>query len=181
MARVFKCRISDIASIAGELHQYSAELTTKCHAFIKEMETVGYSVAVANTGNFGKYITIFQKVNPIAHGCEGILVASQTGIIKSSWIVKEDGQEVIKTADVSPLLMCEYGSGLEASNPMGMVGVGQGTFPNQTHASDPEGWWYMDLNHNWVHAYGIKPHAPMYKALVQMQATIMSVAKTTLK
>ena len=62
--------------------------------------------------------------------------------------------------------MIEFGSGLRAQNPKNIPGVGTGTFPGQTHASDPNGWWYMDLEGNWNHSYGITPQMPMYKASI---------------
>jgi hypothetical protein len=109
---------------------------------------------------YGKYITFTKQLENIENGCKAIMIATNTGIITSEWRTK-DG---VKTADISPLLMVEFGSGRRAKNPMNVPNVGTGTFPGQTHATDPSGWWWMDLDGEWHHSYGVTPKMPMYEA-----------------
>ena len=73
--------------------------------------------------------------------------------------------------------MIEFGSGFKANNPKDIPGVGQGTFPNQTHAFDKEGWYWVDLDGKLNHSYGISPEMPMYKASLEVIKEVRTVVK----
>ena len=60
---------------------------------------------------------------------------------------------------------------------MKVEGVGQGTFPNQTHAFDTEGWYWIDLEGNLNHSYGITAKMPMYKASQKIITDCSRIAK----
>lgn len=173
--KVFKAELSikSIEQLKKDLLNYKSGLNRKCELLVTRLATEGISVAQGNTGGFGKYITFSVELNPEQHGCKAVLLATNTGIITSEWRTK-DG---IKTADVSPILMVEFGSGRNAQNPMKVPGVGRGTFPGKTHAFDKDGWWYMDLNNEWHHSYGITPKMPMYKAMQTMNKRVYSLVK----
>lgn len=173
--RVFKADLSvkGIENLKKQLIDYKSNLNKKCETFVRKLAEAGIEVAKHNTGSFGTYITFSVKTEQNKNGCKAILIATNTGIIKSEWKT----QDGVKSADISPLLMCEFGSGLKAENPMNVPGVGTGTFPGQTHATDPQGWWYMDLNGEWHHSYGISPKAPMYHATMEIQQKVTQVAK----
>lgn len=51
---------------------------------------------------------------------------------------------------------------------------GVGTYPGQTHAESPYGWWYVDESGNKHHSYGNRAYMPMYHA---EQAIIFSIQK----
>lgn len=165
--------VRSIMNAQNELRKYRDSLEIKCEKFIRRLAETGISVAKVNTGNFGKYITFSVNTEKISDGCKAVLVATNSGIIHSEWRTKEG----VKSADVSPLLMCEFGSGLKAKNPMNVPGVGTGTFPGSTHSSDPEGWWYMDLDGVWHHSNGISPKMPMYKASLEISKNVYRIAK----
>lgn len=162
-----------IEKLKKQLLDYKQGLNEKCIAFVKRLADEGIIVAQQNVGGFGKYITFNTTVVPENGGYHGIMLATNTGIITSQWKTKE-GE---KSADVSPLLMVEFGSGLRAQNPKNIPGVGTGTFPGQTHAGDANGWWYMDLDGVWHHSYGVTPKMPMYKASLEMHSKITSIAR----
>lgn len=164
---------SSIQKLQAELEEYKNSLTKKCETFVKRLAESGINVAKGNTGKFGHYIAFSIKTEPKKDGCNGLLLATDTGKIVSKWQTS-DG---IKSADVSPLLMVEFGSGQKAENPKNIPGVGQGTFPDQSHAFDPNGWYWRDLDGNLHHSKGISPKAPMYKASMEMQNLIVKVAK----
>lgn len=165
--------VSGIKALQKQLQDYQKDLVQKCEEFVSRLAESGIEVAKHNTGNFGHYITFSVKTEPNKDGCKAILLATETGKIVSSWQTK-DG---IKTADVSPLLMVEFGSGWRAENPMDVPGVGQGTFPNQSHAYDRNGWWWTDLDGKLHHSYGITPQMPMYNASLEMNRKIWETAK----
>lgn len=162
-----------ITALQKQLQEYRDSLDKKCERFVRELAESGISVAKVNTGNFGKYLAFTVQSIRTADGYKAVLLATNTGIIHSEWRTK-DG---VKTADVSPLLMCEFGSGLRAKNPMNVPGVGTGTFPGGTHGDDPEGWWYMDLDGVWHHSYGMTPKMPMYHASLAIMSNVQRVAK----
>ena len=41
---------------------------------------------------------------------------------------------------------------------------GVGTYPDQKHAYDPNGWWYVDESGRKHHSYGNRAYMPMYHA-----------------
>lgn len=174
--RVFKAdclSVSSIRQLQKDLEAYRDSLTDKCKELVQRLAEQGITVAKQNVGNFGKYIIFSVKTEPSKDGCKGILLATETGKIINQWQTSEG----MKSADVSPLLMVEFGSGWRAKNPMNVSGVGQGTFPNQTHAFDKEGWYWTDLEGNLHHSYGISPKAPMYHAAMEMQQIVIKTAK----
>lgn len=175
MAKQIKVRFSSqgMRELKTELENYKKDIIRKCEIFVKRLAQEGIVVAQGNTGGFGKYITFSMQTDPKTDGCKTIVLATNTGIITSEWKTK-DG---IKTADVNPLLMVEFGSGFKAQNPMNVPGVGQGTFPNQQHAFDRGGWWYLDLNNEWHHSTGIEPKMPMYKARNHILECELRIAK----
>lgn len=165
--------VSSLNALKKQLLDYKAELADKCEIFVKKLADEGIMVGKQNVGGFGKYITFSMKTEPRKDGCKAIMIASENGKIISSWQTK-DG---IKTAEVSGLLMAEFGSGRGAKNPMDIPGVGQGTFPNQSHAFDKEGWYWIDLDGNLNHSYGITAKMPMYKATLKIKEIVSAVAK----
>lgn len=174
--KIFKADVLSVSSIRklrAELGEYKNNLIKKCEVFVKRLAEAGIDVAKGNTGKFGHYIAFSIKTEPKKDGCDGLFLAADTGKIVSRWQTG-DG---IKNADVSPLLMVEFGSGQKAENPKNIPGVGQGTFPDQTHAFDPSGWYWRDLDGNLHHSRGISPKAPMYNASIKMQDLIVKTAK----
>ena len=176
-----KLSLSSIQQAQKQILAYRNDMIAKCEKFVTMLANKGILVAEDNLGGveddqggYGKYITFTVKTEPEKYGVKGVMIASNTGIIQSEWITK-DG---VKTADVSPLMMAEFGSGLRANNVRaGEFGMGTGTFPGQTHAEDPEGWWYMDMNEEWHHSRGVIPTMPMGKAYAEILDQIETVAK----
>lgn len=164
--------VKGIENLKKQLLDYKDNLRIKCEEYVRRLAEVGISVAQQNTGNYGKYITFTVQTNPEIDGCKAVMLATNTGIIRSEWQTK-DG---VKTADVSPLLMVEFGSGLKAENPKNIPGVGTGTFPGGTHGNEP-GWWYMDLDGVWHYATGVSPKQPMYKASLMMAQEAVRIAR----
>lgn len=176
MSRKIKVTLSpsSFRAAAREVQKYRDGLQAKCQTFVERLAEVGIQTAAQNAGSYGKYITFAVETTPEQNGVKAVMAATNTGIIRSEWRTK-DG---VKTADVSPLLMAEFGSGLKANNPKaGELGMGTGTFPGQTHAEDPEGWWWMDLDGNWHHSSGVAPTMPMFKAAQEMERNLMKIAR----
>lgn len=135
----------------------------------------GMPIARAYIGEsgFGRYIRLSSEITPEKAGCKAIIIMEDTMRIVSEWQTLEG----VKRATVSPMLMLEFGSGLQAENPANIPGVGTGTFPDQTHAENPGGWWYMDLDGAWHHSSGVSAKMPMYHAGKEIRAKLVSIAR----
>ena len=159
----------------GELKRYRDDLPIKTEVFVRKLIDAGISVAEQNTGGFGKYIT-FTKEGKGGLRTVGFLVAESTPIT-----VEWDNKGERKTAQLSPLLFAEFGSGKLAEVLFAISGVGQGTFPGQTHANDPGGWsykeWQSDHKGKWHHSVGYAPTHPMYKADMEMLQKAEEIAR----
>lgn len=172
-------RLSSDLSVKGlkqlqkDLEKYKETLAEKIERYTTELARYGVKVAEANTGNFGKYIAFEVRTIPNKDGCKSIILAYDRAKITSVWKTKEG----LKSAEISPLLMAEFGSGQYAQNPNNIVGVGQGTFPGQTHAFDKEGWYWVGLDDKLYHSYGIDPTMPMYEASQSLIEIAVKVAR----
>lgn len=174
--RVFKSDLSvkGIEQLKKDLLNYKDNtLPNLLKQYVTALAQEGIFVAKQNVGGFGKYITFSVKTEVSKDGCKALMLASENGKIISTW--KSYGE--IKSAEVSPLQMAEFGSGWGAENPMQIPGVGQGTFPGQTHAFDKEGWYWLDENDNLNYSRGITAKMPMYKASIRIQEIAKKKAK----
>ena len=174
--RVFKSDLSikGIEQLKKDLLNYKNNtLPNLLKQYVEALAQEGISIGKQNVGGFGKYITFSIQTEVSKDGCKALLLASENGKIISSW--KSYGE--IKTAEVSPLQMAEFGSGWGAENPMQIPDVGQGTFPEQTHAFDKEGWYWIDEDDNLNYSKGITAKMPMYKASIRIQEIAIKKAK----
>jgi len=166
--------VKSIRAAQKQLRQYKKDMIAKCEKFVTVLANKGILVGEDNLGGYGNYITFKLETDPKRYGVRAVLSATNTGIIKSEWRTKDE----VREEDVSPILMAEFGSGLRANNVRANeFGMGTGTFPHQTHAEDPEGWWYMDLNGEWHHSYGVTPTMPVGKAYAEILDQIHDTAK----
>ena len=176
--KVLKIKLDSqsIADAVDELEKYKASLETKTAEFVSRLIDCGISMAQEKVGKgFGKYITFSKKVDG-GKKAIGFLIAKDSPII-AEWIIDDDSGET-KTAEVSPLLMAEFGSGWLAEVLFDVAGVGQGTFPGQTHAFDPNGWNYKSAEDGrWYRSKGVAPTHPMHGADIEMINEIETVAR----
>ena len=157
--------VSEINKLIKDLENYKRQLPKKCEEYVRQLAEVGIEVAQHNTGSFGRYITFKIRTEPREDGCTAILLATNTGIIKSEWVSRDSGgNTVMKSADVNPLLMVEFGSGLKAENPKNIPGVATEIDENGNPA-------------NWHYSTGITPQQPMYKASLQIMDAVTRKAK----
>ena len=169
-----------------ELEDYKQSLRDKNRTFIERLLDEGISVArrtldegnsVArdNSGGYGKLISFSKEVKDGTRTI-GLLVAEDKQKIIAEW----DYYGNKKTAELSPLLLSEFGSATLSEVLFNISGVGQGTFPGQTHASEPF-WrykeWKDDNSGEWKVGRGVKPTHPMYKADLEMLQKIETIAR----
>lgn len=164
---------NEINNLIEELNYYSDSLSAKCQKFVEKLCDYGIEVARTNTGEYGSLIWFRKELDPTESGCKAIMIATDKMKVIREW--KYHGST--KTAEVSPILMAEFGSGWLAENLDNVEGVGQGTFPDQTHAFDPRGWWWTDTNGEHHHSMGEAPTFPMHTASIAMLFEMQSIAE----
>lgn len=106
------------------------------------MTAEGIQIAQSHIGSsgFGKYIHLDSEITPEQAGCKAIFYMEDAEKIQSEWKTK-DG---VRSAEVSPSLRLEFGSGQKAENPADIAGVGTGTFPGGKRFGDcKRGIWKM--------------------------------------
>lgn len=175
----FGLSAKEILRAKDEINNYKQKLIDGCDQFVNELADLGIKTALMACENdeLSKYIA-FTKEAVVGGEKTLLLVATnRNGLLKRFWFgLNEYGVRVVKSADISPLLMVEFGSGMYAENPYKFEGVGRGTFPGQTHAFE-DSWSYQTLDGVWHESSGIKPSMPMYKAWEQMYSDIYLVAQ----
>lgn len=156
-----------------ELHQYAQRLSERCEMFVNELADIGiqtakwnlFSIVNDTDGNmvsYGDKVFFSKDVTFDTENATCIIIPDSHPYI-SEW----------KTgiALVDPLLMAEFGSGMYA------IDGHRGSFPAQTHAFDPNGWFWRDLGGQLHHSYGIEPSRPLFKAKEEMRQQIHAVAE----
>lgn len=174
----FGLSVREIQNAIKEVKQYQNELNRKCEELCRRLIAEGIQIAQAHIGSsgFGKYIRLSSEITPEQAGCRAVFYMEDSSKIVSQW----QTQEGVKSAEVSPSLMIEFGAGLKAENQANIPGVGTGTFPGGTHGNEP-GWYYMDLNGEWHYSSGISPKMPMYFAGKELRDKVVAIAKDVFK
>lgn len=173
-----KLNSADIKRMADDVERYQTEFQIKVHTILRKLADRGIAAAAMSVGNMGQYITFTKENDP--YGVT--VVARETSVIVAEWL--RYGHLV--HAEVSPLLMSEFGAGRHAIIWEGQNGntntlpdgkqIGRGTFPNQTHAFE-DSWYYMDVNGNWHVATGIKPTRPLHNAVIEIITQVEATAR----
>ena len=162
--------VEDVDRAIKELKTYEGQLVTKCNVLVGKLADMGLVVAKAKIGEapLGKYVHVNVKYEHSKTGCKAILFATGDTLNTPS-------------GSINTLMMIEFGSGWKLNpveNPKASeLGMGVGTYPNQTHAFDPNGWYYLGTDDKWHHSYGVKATMPMYNADVEVLLNIRKVAK----
>ena len=170
----FGLSVKEVQNAIKEIKSYQNNLNRKCEELCRRLRDEGLMIAQSHIGSsgFGKYIHLDSEITPQQAGCKAIFYMEDTAKIKSEWQTKEG----VRSAEVSPSLMIEFGSGQKAENPANISGVGTGTFPGGKHGHEP-GWYYMDLEGDWHYSTGISPKMPMYYAGKELSEKVLTIAR----
>lgn len=161
----------DVNRVIGELKRYRDSLESKNQIFVERLLDVGIKVAEQYTGKYTGYISFEKEVKGKGLCTIGILKGKDTKPFISWWYHK-GGKKVV---EVSGILMSEFGSGWLSEVLFDVSGVGQGTFPGQTHATDDIWHWTDDKGTHY--SRGESPSHPMYNAEMRMLDQIYSIAR----
>lgn len=155
------------------LEDYKKDIVTKTERLVAELLEVGVETGISNSGEYAGMIVFKKDIVAGSDGVNGLLIATDGQKIIREWKYKGG----IKQAVVSPMLMAEFGSGWLAKVLDNVEGVGQGTFPDQKHAFDPQGWWWETPDGEKHHSYGEAPTYPVHSALFAMMFEVDRIAK----
>ena len=151
---------SSITSAIRQLRKCSGDLDKKANELCERLALMG---ALYAAWNFS-----------------GVLYA---GDVDCNVSVERKGQNAyaIKASGQTVLFM-EFGAGVNGyGHPMAPAfGMGPGTYPGQTHAFDPNGWWFRQDGQA-IHTYGNVPGMPMYNAEKDLTNDIEQVAREVLQ
>lgn len=169
----FGLSVKEIQNAIKEIKEYQNSLDGKCEKLCRRLNTEGISIAQVHVGSsgFGKYIHLSSEITPEKAGCKAIFFMEESQKIVSQW----QNQDGIQSKEISPALMLEFGAGLKAQNPTNVPNVGTGSYGE--HGSDPNGWWYMDLQGQWHYSTGVSPKMPMYNAGKELREKVVEIAR----
>ena len=169
-------RANDIDRIIKELEEYSKKLNDKSEVFIRKLADIGVNAAMMTLATKGQgdaerdadfnveFEVMGEKIN-------GVISLSSTPKTTA------DGRVFY------PHLAWEFGAGnrfngMTSPNPnASKLGMGPGTFPNQTHVPNPGYWYYRDEHGDAVRSYGTQATMPMYTATLEIISRIQEIAK----
>lgn len=162
-----------IKNLIDDLKDYRSLLRSRSERLVERLIDEGIKVAYQHIGRYSGYVEFTKEIDNQTTQCVGLLIGKDSKPFISKWI--RGGQEV--EAEVSGLLMSEFGSGWLSNVIWNVSGVGQGTFPGQKHAFDAQGWYWTDSQGNKHHSKGEEPHYPMYFADMAMLSQIDLIAR----
>lgn len=158
------------------LEDYKKAIEPKMVLFTERLASVGITIAEVNKGEYSAYLRLTKRLeSSTPEQATELVIMTQTRTIQSVWF--KNGK--LHSEDVSPVLMAEFGSGMFARDdePTQLAGAGRGTFPNQTHAFDEEGWWWRTPDGKDHHSFGERPSAPLLNAYNEMVKQYKNIAR----
>lgn len=153
-----------IQNAIKEIEAYKREFQRKNQIFIDRLSKIGLDVVQATMESIpleekGSYYT------EIVNNSRGDII----------------GAAIRLTGD--KILFLEFSAGIAYGTPQGGYplesgkGYGVGTYPGQTHAESPYGWWYVDENGQKHHSYGNRAYMPMYHAEEAIVLAVRQIAR----
>lgn len=166
----FKVDLSEasIRQMKRYLENYQINLRNRNVLFVQKLAERGIEVGKQHGGEYGDYLVFtYTRQGAGKTVVSGKITISQTEFIRRYWYYKGE----VTYADVSPVLMAEFGSGQYAAEGH------QGTFPGQKHADDPNGWHWTDLEGVTHHSTGESPTEPGHWTVLGIIEEIENVAR----
>lgn len=154
-----------------QIESYRDDLPRKSQEICQRLCEIGNQTALVaiQESPQGRAVTLRMDIDQSQIECKAMLIGT------GKTVTDDRGRTY------NLLLGIEFGSGIRlntTANPLSSeFGMGVGTFPDQTHALDPGGWYYLDKDGNWKHSYGVKATMPFYKAMTDIHRNVNKVVK----
>lgn len=164
---------SNIGQIEKKLLAYEMRFHFKLQKFIRLLADNGLRIGEGYLeGNqYAPYIYFYTEKVEIGLGYVSLdFCAANIHLIRREWYPN-------RSAEVSPILMAEFGSGVFAVDE-GVEGVGRGTFPGQVHAFEPV-WFWRERKHPTIQhsSSGEEPAQFMLKTAQDLWGVVMKCVK----
>jgi len=183
---------NELYDLARKLDVYATRFDLKVRTFLKMLADLAIDVAKTNEGDFAGLI-VYSKVFETKEGGQAVKMVAKSDPIMRAWYASSTSNEV-RTEEISPLLMAEFGSGHKAINATGEVAGmgGQGTLNLFHHAFDSNGWYWWtdeaiggtdaqlvnDTNGRFkYHSYGQSPSQPLHNAVMACIREVEGIAR----
>ena len=155
-----------IRNLADTIKQYAIDVERANEIFVNRLAEVGFDRASAR---IVESLGSIDRDKPIG---DLQIISDESGQVTSVQL-QFTGEQA---------LFIEFGSGIKYNknnhHPLEKkFGYGVGTYPNQTHAKNENGWNYMGNDGKFWHSKGTKASMPMYYAGVDMRQKIIQIAK----
>lgn len=158
-----------------QIEQHKNDLPKQCEEICRRLSEMGKQAALVAINEIpqGKAVTLRMDMDSSKTGCKAMLITT------GKTVTDADGRSF------NLLLAIEFGAGIRynpKSNPKANeFEMGVGTFPDQTHAFDSNGWYYLGDDGEWHHSYGVKATMPMYRAGAEIKKNIDKVVREVFK
>lgn len=149
--------VDSIDNAIAKLEAYTRDLDRKAEELCERLAQMG---ALYAEWNFG-----------------GVMYAGDIDYTVS--VERGEGNSYKILAGGQTVLFLEFGAGVHygGGHPKeAEFGMGPGTYPGQTHALDPKGW-YFKQGGNAIHTYGNPAGMPMWNAAQDLKSEILKVAQ----
>lgn len=152
-----------LSGMANYITSYSREFATKNRLFVERLATLGIPIVDEKIRDAkGDSAKGYSKYIEISDGGDGISTA----------------RLVVQNKDI---LFIEFGAGIrynqgDAHPQAREFGYGVGTYPEQKHAFQMYGWYYIDHGVK-IHSYGTEATMPVHSASLEIQSQIIDIAK----
>ena len=168
-----------IKNAINELERYKHELEDKEELFCRRLADIGVNAAMRTLATKGQGDSDRSASFNITYEGDNGVYAECILTITSKPVVIGDDRAVFY-----PHLAWEFGAGnyfnggIKSPNPKaGELGLGPGTFPDQTHVPEPGFWYYRDKHGDPVRSYGTQATMPMHTAVVEMMKSVETIAR----
>ena len=154
-----------------QIESYRDDLPRKIQEICQRLCEIGNQTALVaiHESPQGRAVTLRMDIDQSQIECKAMLIGT------GKTVTDDRGRTY------NLLLGIEFGSGIHLNTTANLLssefGMGVGTFPDQTHALDPGGWYYLDKDGNWKHSYGVKATMPFYKAMTDIHRNVNKVVK----
>ena len=157
------------------IEDYQEDIKEKCKELCRRLSNEGMIIASANIleSTLGNTVSLKSSIDETQAGCKAILTA-----VGKSYTSESESKG---TRTVNTLLLIEFGAGIhynKEANPKAQdFGMGVGTFPNQTHAFNENGWFFLGSDNKWHHSYGVKATMPMFRTAEELKEKVQEIAR----
>lgn len=182
----------DMFKLADYLKEYAKRFEECVHTFLDMIAERGIQVAKINEGDFAGCMVYEKVFTNEGEDYKVSIIARDRNLITNAWYASAKSQEV-RSYEISPLLMAEFGSGFYAQTHPNVPEAGQGTLNVYGHANDSNGWyWYSDevkartgdmiesvssTGRYKYHSYGNPPSMPLQKAVDEIIKDVEGIAR----